>query len=225
MNANVKLVFSCKFYLIFTVWSQLYKNSSIMKHTILSFLSVFLLNGCDNEAQFNPQLPAITQIGANTFGAIINGQIMVPRNSQGYIPPGSSHYAVNYLTSNDWEQIQAGDAKTNRGYIYIYIENNEKQYPLKVNSYIVGNSNGAREHELSENTLITAIIYDSKGVQKKYLSVADTGSINITRSDIDIISGTFSCKLKSEENPNNIIEIKEGRFDFTKNTINSTNFN
>ena len=196
-----------------------------MKNLILSAIVAIAMTACDNEAQFNPQLPAITQVGANTFGAVINGQIMVPRNSQGYIPPGSTHYAVNYLTSNDWEQIQAGDAKTKRGYIYIYIENKEKQYPLKVNSYIIGNSNGAREHELSENTLITAIIYDTKGVQKIYLSIADTGSINITRSDNDIISGTFSCKLRFKENPADIIEIKEGRFDFTKSTINSTNFN
>jgi hypothetical protein len=91
-----------------------------MKNTILSFLSVFLLNGCDNEVQFNPQLPAITQVGANTFGAIINGQIMVPRNSQGYIPPGSTHYAVRYTGFNNWEEIATSDGKTNMGGIYIY---------------------------------------------------------------------------------------------------------
>lgn len=196
-----------------------------MKNTILSFLSVFLLNGCDNEVQFNPQLPAITQVGANTFGAIINGQIMVPRNSQGYIPPGSTHYAVRYTGFNNWEEIATSDGKTNMGGIYIYIENIDKIYPLKVSNYVVGNSDGATSNSFATNTLITAYVFDNTGKGKTYLSIADTGSIDITRSDNDIISGTFSCKLKYENNPNDIIAIKEGRFDFTKNTINSTNFN
>lgn len=196
-----------------------------MKHTILSFLSVFLLNGCDNEAQFNPQLPAITQVGANTFGAIIKGQIMVPRNSQGYIPPGSSHNPVLYTGFDNWEEISASDRKTIMGGIYIYIENIDKKYPLKVDNYIIGNSDGALSNSFAENTLITANVYDNTGKAKIYLSIADSGSINITRSDNDIISGIFSCKLRDKENPDDIIEIKEGRFDFTKNTINSTNFN
>ncbi len=72
--------------------------------------------------------------------------------------------------------------------------------------------------------MITAYVFDNTGKGKTYLSIADTGTINITRSDNDIISGTFSCKLKYKENPNDIIEIKEGRFDFNKNTINSTDF-
>jgi hypothetical protein len=197
-----------------------------MKTKIATLISIVILGACssDKQTENTPQLPAITQTGANTFGAIINGQIMIPRNSTGYIPPGSSHNAVSYLSSNNWEQIQAGDAKTKRGYIYIYIENNKKQYPLKVDNYIVGESDGATEHEFSKNTLITAIINLPDGEQKTYLSITDTGTINITRSDNVIISGTFSCKLRFKDNPNDIIEIKDGRFDFNKNTINSTDF-
>ena len=196
-----------------------------MKNLILILLTALTLSCCSkDDDKSSYQLPTITQTGANTFGAIINGQIMIPRNSIGYIPPGSSHYAVNYRKANDWEQIQAGDAKTKKGYIYIYIENTEKNGLLKLGIYNIGNSNGASEHELCKNTLITAIIYDSKEVQKTYLSITDTGTINITKSNNDIISGTFSCKLKYKENPNDVIEIKEGRFDFNKNTINSTDF-
>nr|WP_315200262.1 hypothetical protein [uncultured Flavobacterium sp.] len=195
-----------------------------MKNFLLLLVLVTASCSKDNDQQFNSQLPAITQTGANTFGATINGQIMVPRNSIGYMPPGSSHSAVNYMKANDWEQIQAGDAKTKKGYIYIYIENKEKNGLLKLGNYIIGNSNGASEHEFCENTLITAIIFDSKEVQKTYLSIADTGTINITRSDNDIISGTFSCKLRFKDNPKDIIEIKDGRVDFNKNTINSTDF-
>ncbi|WP_426063399.1 hypothetical protein [Flavobacterium sp. DSP2-3-1] len=196
-----------------------------MKNLLLSAIAAITMTACDNEAQFNPQLPAITQVGANTFGAIIKGQIMVPRNSQGYIPPGSSHNPVLYTGFDNWEEISASDRKTIMGGIYIYIENIDKKYPLKVDNYIIGNSDGALSNSFAENTLITANVYDNTGKAKIYLSIADSGSINITRSDNDIISGIFSCKLRDKENPDDIIEIKEGRFDFTKSTINSTNFN
>ncbi len=197
-----------------------------MKTTILLFFLVLASCSKDN-ATDDPvaQLPPETQTGANTFGAIINGQIMVPRNSIGYIPPGSSQNAVSFLRSTRWEQLQAGDAKTKKGFIYLYIENSENNGLLKIDNYNIGDSSGAFEHEFCENTLITAIIFDGASNQKTYLSIANTGTINIKRSDSEIISGTFSCKLKFKDNPNDIIEITNGRFDFNKNTINSTNFN
>ena len=92
-----------------------------MKNLILSAIAAITMTACDNEAQFTPQLPAITQTGANTFGAIINWQIMIPRNTQGYIPPGNTHYAVDYYTSDNWEVIRASDGKTKMGGLYIYI--------------------------------------------------------------------------------------------------------
>lgn len=198
-----------------------------MKTTIATLIFIVLLGGAcssDKQADYTPKLPPITQTGANTFGAIINGQVMIPRNSIGYIPPGNSHNAVNYIKSDNWEKISASDSRTTMGGIYMYIQNTEKNYPLKVDKYNIGNSTGEFEESFAENTLITANVYDKNGNAKIYLSIADTGSITLTRSDNDIISGTFSCKLKYKDNPNDIIEIKEGRFDFTKNTINSTDF-
>lgn len=57
-----------------------------------------------------------------------------------------------------------------------------------------------------------------------YLSIVNTGNITLTRNDSIVISGTFSCKLKNMNNPNDIIEIKNGRFDYNKKTINKTTF-
>lgn len=92
-------------------------------------------------------------------------------------------------------------------------------------NYIIKNSNGSLGDLPAEDTSITAIYYENTtDLSKKYLSIENTGTINITKNNNDIVSGTFSCKLKSEENPNKIIEIKDGRFDFNKNTINSTDF-
>ena len=169
------------------------------------------------------QLPPATQTGANTFGAIINGQIMVPRNSIGYIPPGSTHYAVNYWTSGDFKMnIRASDKQTKMGSIYIFIYDN---MGISLKNYNINNSNGSFGDLPAIDTSITAFYYDnSTALFEKYLSIENSGTINITKNNVDIISGTFSCKLKSDENSNKIIEIKEGRFDFTKSTINSTDF-
>lgn len=197
-----------------------------MKTTILMLLSIFLLNGCDKDSTKDPifQLPPETQTGANTFGAIINGKVMIPRNSSGYIPPGGKHNAVSYTEADNWEEMKASDGKTKMGSIYIYVVNEEKIAPLKTQTYAVKNSNGALSYSLAENTMITAIIYNNNGEAKIYLSIANTGTINIKKSDENIIAGTFSCKLKNENNPNDIIEIKNGRFDFNKNTIRNTDF-
>jgi hypothetical protein len=144
---------------------------------------------------------------------------MMPRNGTSDFVPGNSAYAVNYLKSNTYEQIQAGDAKTGRGYIYMYIQNDSNIYPINTGDYTFGESNGSTENSFSIGKMMTSYLNG-----KKYLSIANTGKITITKSDQNIISGTFSCKLKNKDNPNDIIEITDGRFDFNKNTINTTNF-
>lgn len=60
---------------------------------------------------------------------------------------------------------------------------------------------------------------------KKYFSaILNSGSIKITKNDSNIFSGTFYGKLVNDQNPQEIIEITEGRFDFNKNTINNFKF-
>ena len=199
-----------------------------MKNIILTLVFALAFLGCDRssgENEYNPQLPPITQSGANTFGAIINGKVMVPRNSIGYVPPGSDHYPVKRSSSSEYEDIFATDGRTNMGTIYIYIKNIYNLYPIKVENYMIGQSDGAWSNDTASNTLITARVFNSNTLEYNiYLSIPNTGGINVTKSDPNIISGTFSCKLKNKDNPNDIIEITDGRFDFNKSTINSTNF-
>ncbi|KMQ67526.1 hypothetical protein ACM44_14780, partial [Chryseobacterium koreense CCUG 49689] len=61
-----------------------------MKNLILIFALATLSLACGRSSEnqqdtYNPQLPPITQTGANTFGCKINGVVMVPRNSIGYV--------------------------------------------------------------------------------------------------------------------------------------------
>lgn len=198
-----------------------------MKNLILTLVFALAFLGCDRnsgENEYNPQLPPITQTGANTFGAIINGKVMVPRNSIGYVPPGSDHYAVSYASMNKYERIGASDSRdTRRGGIYMYIKNPLQQKPLNEGEYIVQDSNGAFSDSFADGIMMNCGLYVNNAYTI-YLSIANTGKITITKSDPNIIAGTFSCKLKNKDNPNDIIEITDGRFDFDRNTINTTNF-
>ena len=61
------------------------------------------------------------------------------------------------------------------------------------------------------------------GVANNYKSIAGTGKITLSVNSNLICSGTFNCKAKNVNDPNDIIEITDGRFDFGVN-INTTNF-
>lgn len=81
-------------------------------------LLVLATTSCSNDSSKDHifQLPSETQTRANTFGCLINGKIMVPRNSISSWPPGSKNYAIEYYRSsnNDFEEIFAADKQTER---------------------------------------------------------------------------------------------------------------
>lgn len=200
-----------------------------MKTLIIGLLTCFFTISCsrnsnaDDSAQnYNPQLPASTTSGANTFGCKINGIVMVPRNSIGYIPPGSNHYPFGYYrgTNYEYEGLGGGDLRpeTNRGSISIYFQNTNN-LPTELGKHKIYNGilhNGYNQN-YNDNIFITIN-------SKDYISIEGHGEIFILKSDANIIAGTFNCRAKNINDANDIIEISEGRFDINKSTINNTNF-
>ena len=63
--------------------------------------------------------------------------------------------------------------------------------------------------------------YDEVDLSKHYYSFENFGTINITRLDTTntIISGTFQLKVQNKDNPDDTIEITEGRFDINWTTL------
>jgi AraC-like DNA-binding protein len=55
--------------------------------TVFFVTALFCIHCSDNETP-QDQLPPITQTDANTFGAVINGEIFIPKDKTGYTPPG-----------------------------------------------------------------------------------------------------------------------------------------
>lgn len=192
---------------------------------VLIGLSAMACKDRNDGESYNPQLPPITQTGANTFGAIINGKVMIPRNSIGYQPPGSNHYAAKYHETEMYYDFGAANLRDNNiGSVYIYLrKQNKANLPLATYQFLDGISYNYPTDTAIPDIMMHVFLNDNNNI-KTYLSISNTGSIQITKNDNNIISGTFFCKLKNKDNPNDIIEVKNGRFDFDKNTINTTNF-
>ena len=64
-----------------------------MKHLFLKTTLLFFtitLSNCEEQTEeetWNPQLPPITQNGANTFGAIVDGRVFAPKGSRTFLIP------------------------------------------------------------------------------------------------------------------------------------------
>lgn len=84
--------------------------------------------------------------------------------------------------------------------------------------------NGQNENNPEGRITIGYLIYETTTLKKQYNANPNSGSIIITKNDNNIISGTFSGKLQNVSDPNDTLEITEGRFDFNKNSINDYKF-
>lgn len=93
-----------------------------MKHLFFKtaiLLFALTLSNCENNDP-QEQLPPITQTGANTFGAIVDGQVFIPKDKTGYSPPGGgTPKGLKILGNSRTFVIQA----TNYEDIYIYHKN------------------------------------------------------------------------------------------------------
>jgi hypothetical protein len=195
-----------------------------MKTTLL-ILSLTLLQNCSkSDDTFTPTLPPITQTGANTFGVYIDGNLLVPRNGDGTFNLVSNG-AEFVGAGGDSHEIIIHDYKSgNAGLLNIHIidlfVNGEGNFPI-LDSNCLPN--------LDANPTIN--IYcrwkdEQTGENKYYCSIEGTGFLKITRFDLPnrIVSGTFSCSAVNRDDPNDIIEITDGRFDFHWATINEKEF-
>lgn len=193
-----------------------------LKTTLLLFAVIF--SNCENNDP-EDQLPPITQTGANTFGAIVDGRIFVPADSPSGIPGtknfkgfqsfvGSDFYDTN---GDDKWTILTGNFKINLSiYIYIYI-------PSLINTsnniFIINQSDGFKDNDLNHPHLYVYF----NNIDNTYLSYEKSGQIEFSRIDNvnKIYSGAFDLKLKSKTDENDIIEITNGRFDINLNTVNN----
>ena len=201
-----------------------------MKNLILTAVFLCFLNSCTKDsANVTPSdtLPPITTIGANTAGCIINGKVLIPKNGSQTIG-GSALYGLKYNyggnfwpNKNDYWQLEIANKKdVNGAGIILWIKN----MSTGNGDYIIGQSNGELNSLGPNNNQIIAGIGEN-GVNKTYWSRTNSGTIKIIRSDlgvgISLYAGTFTATLYNKDNPSEIIQITDGRFDFNSLTLNN----
>jgi hypothetical protein len=185
-----------------------------MKTTILFFMTFFLLASCSKDNPTSSQLPPETQVGANTFGCIINGQVFYPRDGtstlfnpggKGLIlwgaPGGNREY-------NEIEIRNLQDAKPANSMI-IHLQGLNQ---IGIGEYIWHDSNFQSSIDgLMQNYVYAKIYNPSVNGWQYYGSYENSGKVTITKYN-NIISGNFSGKLKLM-NGTQELEILNGRFD------------
>jgi hypothetical protein len=198
-----------------------------MKTTFLTLLLVFLTS-CSKQDDPIPtdplaKLPPETQVGANTFGCVINGQVFYPRDGTSTLfNPGTKGLKF-------W-----GDPSGNRLFNEFEVSNNQDGKPclkmiihlqnlhqIQLGEYICHPSNFQNSIDGLMQNYVFAQIYDiASNTWKYYGSYENSGKVTITRYALDntVISGNFSGKLRLL-NGIDEIDISLGRFDINKATL------
>ncbi|QNM85913.1 hypothetical protein H9W90_01980 [Polaribacter pectinis] len=181
---------------------------------IFTLIITLFLSCSDNENLVEPiiedTLPPITEIGANTFGCLINGKVFIPKDKTGYTPPGGGTPKGLKISSGDtnivdYYAITARDYISHSLYIYIPTDRPEKRkYEFKLSPGV------ASTLEAPNFPHIFLIINN-----KKYISFDNSGSIEFNKVDFisEVCAGIFNTKLRNIDNQNDIVQITNGRFD------------
>lgn len=197
--------------------------------TLLLALILMVTISCSKKDNgFTPTLPPITQTGENTFGCYVNGKLFIPRDGTGTFNAhdyGMIYSGLGQAPNYEYNEINVRDFKTgNGGWMDIHIvdlhENGE-------GNFIINESN-CEDGIDANQTINVRIRWLSKDSQnnKWYCSNENGGTLKISHYDFEnrIVSGTFSFKATNREDPNDIIEITEGRFDIKWDELPYTNF-
>ena len=189
---------------------------------LLVFLAITSCNKDSVKQDPIAQLPPETQTGANTFGVTINGKVYIPRDPTGVNVGPSGHGMVLHGASDfSWYEIEVVDGASAVGFqIYIHLQ------PLvSVGNITLKQSNFQNQLDSSSLTHIYFKIWDNNISNYAYYgSIMDFGEINITRLDSGVLSGNFKGKFVRYDNPNQFINIEDGRFDLNGFTLPNTKF-
>ena len=212
--------------------SKLYKfrNYKFLKMSTSAIVLLLLaVTSCskDGSVKQDPvfQLPAETQIGANTFGVTINGKVYIPRDPSGVNVGGTTPRGMRLLgggiAPDDYTEIVVVDGASAVGFkmtIHVYTF-------LTTGEYLLKNSNFQSGIDSNLATNIFFKIWDNSISNYAYYgSVENEGFLKITRRDNGIFSGKFSGKFIRYDNPNEFITIIDGRFDINSATLSSKIF-
>lgn len=192
-----------------------------MKKNALILLAVITFLGCSKNDD-GPKLPPVTQMGANTFGCYIDGNLLVPRSGTGTF--NSPDYGmVLEAGPGPGDNVLYHELK-----VYDYKSGNGARFTLHilglldngVGTYAINESNCEGNILSNQNTnLFCRWWNENTQTYKWYCSVENGGALEVLRNDNGILSGTFNSRMVNRDDPTEFIEITEGRFDINGYTL------
>jgi len=198
-------------------------------HLLFCTLAITLAS-CDNNddaSSCESSLPPATTTGANTFGACINGKLLIPRSGSGSFgtTPRAARLLGGWPLVTDYYELEIRDLKSARsGFILLHMD---KVHELELAIYVIDQSNGQNSLDGLDHTYLHCRVFDDKtGQYQYYRSFEDSGVLEITNYNFNnrLLSGTFNSRAVNSANPLDTIEIKQGRFDLKWNLLSDTKF-
>ena len=191
-----------------------------MKKTILLFF-IMMLAGCSTDSSPSDGLPPETKTGANTFGCLIDGKLLLPRsgNNSPVFPLWGAILWGGIPDDTYYSELEITDYKSTRSANFlIHIR---ELYSHGIGNYIIDESNGMNNIDGLDHNYIYCTVYDNKtNSYQKYVSYENSGLLKITLyTPYSKVAGTFNCKVRNINNPNDEIEISKGRFDIDGATL------
>lgn len=178
-----------------------------MKKTLLFLLIVLTLSCCNKDDDSNvniEQLPPETQIGANTVGCLVNGQVFLPHD-EGLNNGVNCFY--QFIDGEFYFNITCADF---RGITPVGVTVQTRRVNLQEGQTYTLNKNINDNGDFSGG----GGNYDIGASNRYFTNNLKTGELKITRVDLSnsIISGTFWFNAINSDGA--IIEVRQGRFDW-----------
>lgn len=177
------------------------------KSAVLILLASFLfLTSCEEKEKVWTELPPATQIGANTIGCLVDGQLWATGKIKSNIYAPSM--SATYIILKDSAMLNFSASGKN-GSMAFFIKN------PKLGDNIATSIKG-------EFSFITDCpIFETDTIGIINISKLETNFSNQSIYSTGIISGNFSINLPCKKNPVNVINITDGRFDFLLDVTNA----
>jgi len=176
-----------------------------MKSVLILSLIIWGLAACKKDVD---ELPPVTQTGANTFGARVNGQLWVP---QGFgVAQTASILEARFADGGSSVVINArnfGSSPTETEF-EIYLKDITASGTFLLNQFTDNYPNQSASYGYYIERRFTPL-------DEWITNTQFNGRIDVTRFDVTnkIISGTFEFRAAKTANASQFITVTEGRFD------------
>ena len=191
-----------------------------MKQTFYLFF-ILMLAGCSTDSSPSDGLPPETKTGANTFGCLIDGKLLVPRsgNNSLVFPLWGAILWGGIPNDTYYSELEIIDYKSTRSASFLL--HIKELYSHGSANYIIDESNGMNNIDGLDYNYIHCTVFDNKtNSYQQYVSYENSGLLKVTLYGAYArVAGTFNCKVRNINNPNDEIEITKGRFDIDGATL------